>query len=66
MDYGSLSMPTLVLTGEVDPGSTPRMSKDMAHAMPNARAEIIRGAKHLGIIEEHQSFSDSVNEFLRS
>ncbi len=66
VDYGSLSMPTLVLTGEGDPGSTPRMSKDMAQAIPNAQAEIIRGAKHLGIIEEHQSFSDSVNEFLRS
>ena len=66
MDYGSLSMPTLVLAGEGDSGSTPRMSKDMAQAIPNARAEIIRGAKHLGIIEEHRQFSDAVDEFLRS
>ncbi len=66
VDYGSLFMPTLVLTGEGDSGSTPRMSKDMAQAMPNARAEIIRGAKQLGIIEEHRRFSDAVDEFLRS
>jgi pimeloyl-ACP methyl ester carboxylesterase len=66
VDYGLLFMPTLVLTGEGDSGSTPRMSKDMAQAIPNARAEIIRGAKHLGVIEEHRQFSDAVNGFLRS
>ena len=64
VDYAALSMPTLVLTGDGDPGSTPRMAKDMAQAMPNARAEIIQGAKHLGIIEEYRQFSDAVDGFL--
>ncbi len=64
VDYGALSMPTLVLTGDDDPGSTPRMAFEMAQAMPNARAEIIPGAKHLGIIEEHRRFSDAVKGFL--
>ena len=64
VDYGVLSMPTLVLTGDGDPGSTPRMAHEMAQAMPNARAEIIKGAKHLGIIEERQRFSDAVLGFL--
>ena len=64
MDYGAPSMPSLVLTGDGDPGSTPRMASEMAQAMPNARAEIIQGAKHLGIIEEHRRFSDAVKGFL--
>ena len=64
VDYGALSVPTLVLTGDGDPGSTPRMSNEMARAMPNARAEIVVGAKHLGIIENHRSFSDAINAFM--
>lgn len=64
VDYGALSMPALVLTGDGDPGSTPRMANEMAQAMPHARAEIIEGAKHLGIIEEHRRFSDAVLGFL--
>ena len=64
VDYGALFMPTLVLTGDGDPGSTPRMANEMARAMPNARAQIIQGAKHLGIIEEHGRFSDAVKGFL--
>ena len=64
VDYGALSVPTLVLTGDGDPGATPRMANEMAQAMPNARAEIIKGAKHLGIIEEHRRFSDALKGFL--
>ncbi|HIN36558.1 MAG TPA: hypothetical protein EYM77_02730 [Dehalococcoidia bacterium] len=64
VDYAVLSMPTLVLTGDGDPGSTPRMAKNMAQAMTNARSMIIQGSKHLGIIEEHLLFSDAVNRFL--
>lgn len=64
VDYGALSMPTLVLTGDGDPGSTPRMADEMARAMPHARVEIIEGAKHLGIIEEHRRFSGAVLAFL--
>ena len=64
VDYAVLSMPTLVLTGDGDAGSTPRMAKNMAQAMTNARSMIIQGSKHLGIIEEHLLFSDAVNRFL--
>ena len=64
VDYASLTMPSLILTGDGDPGSTPRMAIEMAGAMPNARAEIVQGAKHLGIIEFHQRFSDALAGFL--
>ena len=64
VDYRALSMPTLVLTGDGDPGSTPRMANEMARAMTNSRAEIVQGAKHLGIIEQHQRFSSAINAFM--
>ena len=64
VDYASLGMPALVITGDGDLGSTPRMARDMAQAMPNARAEIVQGAKHMGIIELHQKFSDALIGFM--
>jgi len=64
LDYGSFAMPTLIITGDGDPGSTPRMVQEMALAMPKAQTEIIQGAKHLGIIEHHRRFSGPINNFL--
>ena len=40
------------------------MAAEMAQAIPNARAKIIQGAKHLGIIEHHRQFSDEINGFM--
>ena len=64
LDYGSFAMPTLIITGDGDPGSTPRMAQEMALAMPKAQTEIVQGAKHLGIIEHHRRFSGPVKIFL--
>jgi pimeloyl-ACP methyl ester carboxylesterase len=64
VDYRALAMPVSVLTGDGDPGSTPRMATEMAEAMPDARAEVIQGAKHLGIIELHQRFSGAITGLL--
>ena len=64
VDYGAFSMPALILTGDGDSGSTPRMANEMARAMPNAEARIIKGAKHLGIIEEHLRFSEAISAFM--
>ena len=62
--YSALTMPALILTGDGDEGSTSFMAMEMARAMPNARAEIIQGAKHIGIIERHQQFSDALISFV--
>lgn len=64
LDYASLSMPTLIITGDGDSGSTPRMAREMGQAIPDAKAEIIQGAKHLGIVEQHRMFSDAANRFM--
>jgi pimeloyl-ACP methyl ester carboxylesterase len=42
-----IDAPTLAITGSDDPGSTPEMSYRLADAIPDARAEIVAGARHL-------------------
>jgi (E)-2-((N-methylformamido)methylene)succinate hydrolase len=61
-----IAAPTLVLTGEDDPGSTPRMTAELAAAIPDARAEIVPGARHLLPLERPDAVSDLVLEHARS
>jgi pimeloyl-ACP methyl ester carboxylesterase len=42
-----VACPVLLLTGELDPNSTPQMSRDLAAAAPNAEACIIAGHRHM-------------------
>lgn len=62
---GEISTPTLVITGEDDPGSTPRMSTELAAAIPGARAEIVVGARHLLPLERPDAVSDLILEHVR-
>ena len=40
-------VPTLVVTGEEDRGSTPEMTRRLARAIPQARSAVVPGARHL-------------------
>ncbi|WP_326806849.1 alpha/beta fold hydrolase [Streptomyces sp. NBC_01186] len=42
-----ISVPTLAVTGEADPGSTPEMTRQLAGAIPGARDVVVPGARHL-------------------
>jgi pimeloyl-ACP methyl ester carboxylesterase len=42
-----VTCPALLLTGELDPNSTPQMSHDLAAAAPHAEACIIAGHRHM-------------------
>jgi 3-oxoadipate enol-lactonase len=42
-----ITAPTLAITGSDDPGSTPDMSHRLAEAIPDARVEVVAGARHL-------------------
>ena len=64
LEYPSITMPTLILTGDGDVGSTPQMAKRMERVIPNARCEIIDAAKHFCIIENHGAISASIKRFL--
>ncbi len=57
----AISCPTLVMTGELDGGSTPDMARKMAAAIPNASLSILPRARHMMPVE----MADEVNAILR-
>ena len=63
--YPDILMPTLILTGEGDQGSTPAMADELGRAIPNAQAHVITDGKHLCIIENHHEITDIIKRFLR-
>jgi pimeloyl-ACP methyl ester carboxylesterase len=61
---GLIDAPTLAMTGELDPGSTPAMSVAMAGEIPNGQARILIGLHHLPPIEAPRTFAESLLDFL--
>jgi pimeloyl-ACP methyl ester carboxylesterase len=57
----AISCPTLVMTGELDTGSTPEMARKMAAAIPHARLSILPHGRHMMAVE----MADEVNAVLR-
>ena len=60
-----IACPTLVMTGEDDPGNTPAMSQAMAELIPGARLVILPGVRHMALAESPQAVSEPLCAFLR-
>ena len=64
--FGEISSPTLIITGENEVGSTPKMSKDMGTVIKGSKVEIIKEGKHLCGIEcaadVNKAFEGFINE----
>ena len=64
--FDEISSPTLIITGENEVGSTPKMSKDMGKVIKGSRIEIIEKGKHLCGIEcaddVNKAFADFIND----
>lgn len=59
-----INTPTLVMTCENDPGSTPKMSRDIASEIAGADCRIVPELKHLGMMEKPSLFIQPVLDFL--
>ena len=59
-----ISVPTLVICGEQDTGTTPQQAKEIADAIPTAKLELISDAAHLANIEQHEVFNRLLSHFL--
>ena len=63
---GEISSPTLIITGENEVGSTPKMSKDMGKVIKGSKVEIIKKGKHLCGLEcaagVNKAFEGFINE----
>jgi 3-oxoadipate enol-lactonase len=57
---------TLVMAGESDSVTPPDQAQAMAQAIPGARFALIRGAGHLGPVEQPGQVTERLREFLQS
>ena len=62
---GGISCPTLVMTGEKDPGNTPAMSRTMAALIPGARLVILPELRHMALAESPSEVNRPLSAFLR-
>lgn len=61
-----ISVPTLFLTGELDPNSTPAMSQAMAALVPNSQWAVLSGERHMMTLTAAPIVSDAIQDFIDS
>jgi len=59
-----ITSPTLVITGELDPGSTPAMSQALAAKIAGATATIVTNARHMMPVENAAQVNQHMRDFL--
>ena len=64
VNYSNFNMPTLVMTGENEIGSTPLMSKGISEEIKNSSLYLIKNAKHGATIEQADTVNKKINKFL--
>ncbi|MEO4042133.1 alpha/beta fold hydrolase [Hoeflea sp. CAU 1731] len=64
-EVSGISCPTLIMTGELDEGSTPAMSEALHRQIPGSLLRIIGGVKHYMHFERPEELARHVNEFLK-
>lgn len=60
----NLAMPALFLTGELDPNSTPEMSRAMATVAPFGHAQVIAGGRHMMSLTAPDIVNAAIRTFL--
>jgi len=63
-DLGSIQVPTLVATGELDPGSTPEMAQQLAERIPGATVAVLAEQRHMMPVESPRLVNQLLLEFL--
>lgn len=63
-ELGHIEAPTLAITGELDPGSTPEMSRRLAEAVPHGRARVVPGARHMLPVENTPALAAAIAAFI--
>ena len=64
LDLSKFEMPTLIMTGENEVGSTPKMSRELNKDIINSTLYIIKGAKHGVTVEKADIVNDQLTRFL--
>ncbi len=64
IDFSNFYMPTLIMTGENEIGSTPEMSKMLGKQINNSKIHIIPKAKHLASFEKADLVNNEISKFI--
>ena len=64
LNLSHFNMPTLLMTGGNEIGSTPKMSEDLNKDITNSILHIIKDAKHGATIEKADNVNDQLAKFL--
>jgi pimeloyl-ACP methyl ester carboxylesterase len=64
-DLGHITAPTLIATGELDPGSTPEMARQLAARIPGAEVAILAEQRHMMPVESPRLVNQVLLDFLR-
>ena len=64
INYLNFKMPTLIMTGDNEVGSTPLMSEGISKKIVNSELHIIKNAKHGATIEQAEAVNQKLNSFL--
>ena len=64
-ELGHITAPTLAVTGEFDPGSTPDMTRRLAEAVPGAKSLVVPGARHMLPVQDADVLAGAINDFIR-
>ncbi|MBM95259.1 MAG: alpha/beta hydrolase [Oceanospirillaceae bacterium] len=62
----NIRCPVLVMTGELDPGSTPEMAIELANQLPDGHSLILQGQRHMMPMESPQQVNRALMTFLKS
>ena len=64
LDFSNFNMPTLIMTGENDIGSTPKMSEKLKDQIYNSKIYIISESKHMAVFEKDDLVNKEISKFL--
>lgn len=64
LNFSNFKMPTLIMTGEYDIGSTPYMSKMLHKEIRDSKLCIIPGAKHMATFEKASLINSKISNFV--
>mgnify|MGYP006170712075 CR=1 FL=1 len=63
-DLGSIQVPTLIATGELDSGSTPAMTRQLAASIPGAHSVVLAEQRHMMPVEAPREVNKMLLDFL--
>ena len=65
INFNKFTFPTLIITGEKDINSTPRMSMKLHKEIKNSQIKIIKSMKHMAYYEKSKLVNLEIKNFLK-